>query len=109
MEEPTIYLRNVHREKNDRSVSVHNCGDVWLKSAEACSGKEITGLLKKTIMMMKNNYYDDTKIVKLHVSRLLRGKLEADRSRLGQIHPFTVIIVRIKAPAHGTVVICIYV
>ena len=29
---PTIYHRNVRREKNERSVSVHtsvNCGDVW--------------------------------------------------------------------------------
>ena len=43
-----INRRNVRREKNDRSVSVHtsvDCGDVWLKkiSAEACSGKEIAG------------------------------------------------------------------
>ena len=32
MEEPTIYHRNVRREKNERSVSVHtsvDCGDVW--------------------------------------------------------------------------------
>ena len=29
---PTIYRRNVRREKNERSVSVHtyvDCGDVW--------------------------------------------------------------------------------
>ena len=30
-------------------------------SAEACSGKEIAGLLRKMMMMMNN---DDTKIVK---------------------------------------------
>ena len=50
-------------------------------SAEACSGKEIAGLLKK-MMMMKNNY-DDTKIEKLHVSGFSRGKLEAGRNELG--------------------------
>ena len=54
---PTIYHRNVRREKNERSVSVHtsvDCGDVGEEiSAEACSGKEIAGLLKK-MMMMKN-------------------------------------------------------
>ena len=29
---PTIYHRNIQREKNERSVSVHtsvDCGDVW--------------------------------------------------------------------------------
>ena len=49
-------------------------------SAEACSGKEIAGLLKK--MMMKNNY-DDTKIEKLHMSGFSRGKPEAGRNELG--------------------------
>ena len=48
-------------------------------SAEACSGKEIAGLLKK--MMMKNN--DDTTIEKLHMSGFLRGKLEVGRNELG--------------------------
>ena len=45
-------------------------------SAEACSGKEIAGLLKK-MMMMK------TKIEKLHMSGFSRGKLEAGRNELG--------------------------
>ena len=44
---PTIYRRNLRREKNDRLVSVHTS-----ISAEACSGKEIAGLLKKMMMMM---------------------------------------------------------
>ena len=51
-------------------------------SAEACSDKEIAGLLRKMIMMMINNY-DDTKIVKSPVSRFSRGKLEAGRNELG--------------------------
>ena len=46
-------------------------------SAEACSGKEIAGLLKK-MMMMKN-----MKIEKLHMSGFSRGKLEAGRNELG--------------------------
>ena len=54
-------------------------------SAEACSGKEIAGLLKKKMMMMmmmmKN--YDDTKIEKLHMSGFSRGKPEAGRNELG--------------------------
>ena len=32
MKSPTIYRRNVRREKNDRLVSVHtsiDCGEVW--------------------------------------------------------------------------------
>ena len=48
-------------------------------SAEACSGKEIAGLLKK-IMMMNNMM---TKIEKLHMSGFSRGKLEAGRNELG--------------------------
>ena len=48
-------------------------------SAEACSGKERAGLLRKMIMMMMNNY-DDTKIVKSRVSGFSRGKLEAGRN-----------------------------
>ena len=56
-------------------------------SAEACSGKEIAGLLKKMMMMMmmmmmKNNY-DDTKIEKLCMSGFSRGKPEAGRNELG--------------------------
>ena len=50
-------------------------------SAEACSGKEIAGLLRKMMMMMNN--YDDTKIVKSRVSGFSRGKLEAGRNELG--------------------------
>ena len=45
-------------------------------SAEACSGKEIAGLLKK-MMMMKNMTQ------KLHMSGFSRGKLEAGRNELG--------------------------
>ena len=45
-----VYLRNVRQENNDCSVPVHTSvdyGDVCEKiSAEACSGKEISGLLK---------------------------------------------------------------
>ena len=45
-------------------------------SAEACSVKEITGLLR----MMMNNY--NTKIVKSRVSGFSRAKLEAGRNGL---------------------------
>ena len=45
-------------------------------SAEACSGKEIAGLLKKMNMMTR-------KIEKLHMSGFSRGKLEAGRNELG--------------------------
>ena len=48
-------------------------------SAEACSGKEIAGLLKK--MMIKNMM--TPKIVKSRVSGFSRGKLEAGRNELG--------------------------
>ena len=51
-------------------------------SAEACSGKEIAGLLKKMKMMMMKEY-DDTKIEKLHMSVFSRGKPEAGRNELG--------------------------
>ena len=51
-------------------------------SAEACSGKEIEGLLRKMRRrMMMNN--DNTKIVKSRVSGFSRGKLEAGRNELG--------------------------
>ena len=50
-------------------------------SAEACSGKEIAGLLRKMMMMMNN--YDDTQIVKSRMSGFSRGKLEAGRNELG--------------------------
>ena len=46
-------------------------------SAEACSGKEIAGLLRKMGMMTMMNNYDDTKIVKSRVSGFSRAKLEA--------------------------------
>ena len=50
---PTIYRRNLRREKNDRLVSVHTMETFGKKiSAEACSGKEIAGLLRKMMMMM---------------------------------------------------------
>ena len=56
-------------------------------SAEACSGKEIAGLLRKIMMMMMMmmmmNNYDDTKILKLRRSGFSRGKLEAGRNELG--------------------------
>ena len=57
---PTIYHRNVRREKNKRSVSVHTSVDCVETfgveiSAEACSGKEIAGLLRKMMMMMMMN------------------------------------------------------
>ena len=50
-------------------------------SAEARSGKELPGLLKKMMMMMMMmmNNYDDTKIVKSCMSGFSRGKLEAGR------------------------------
>ena len=48
-------------------------------SAEACSGKEIAGLLRKIIMMMMMMM----KIVKSRVSGFSRGKLEAGRNELG--------------------------
>ena len=47
-------------------------------SAEACSGKEIAGLLKKMMMMMKEY---DTKIE--HMSGFSCGKPEAGRNELG--------------------------
>ena len=43
-------------------------------SAEASSGKEIAGLLRKMIMMMTQ---------KLHMSGFSRGKPEAGRNELG--------------------------
>ena len=51
-------------------------------SAEACSGKEIAGLLRKIIMMMMMNN-DDTKILKSRRSGFSRGKLEAGGNELG--------------------------
>ena len=60
-------------------------------SAEACSGKEIAGLLKKMMMMMmmmmkKNmidNIYDDTKIVKIACERILAWKTGGRWNELG--------------------------
>ena len=52
-------------------------------SAEACSGKEIAGLLRMMMMMMMMNNYDDTKILKSRRSGFSRGKLEAGRNELG--------------------------
>ena len=48
-------------------------------SAEACSGKEIAGLLRKMMMMMMS---DETKIVKSRVSGFSRAKLEAGKNGL---------------------------
>ena len=45
-------------------------------SAEACSGKELAGLLRKMIMMM------NMMTRKLRVSGFSRGKLEAGRNEL---------------------------
>ena len=50
-------------------------------SAEACSGKEIAGLLKKKMMMMMKNM--TRKIVKSRMRGFSRGKLEAGLSELG--------------------------
>ena len=50
-------------------------------SAEACSGKEIAGLLKKMMMMMMMMMM--TKIEKSRMSGFSRGKLEAGRNELG--------------------------
>ena len=50
-------------------------------SAEACSGKEIAGLLKKMMMMMKNMM--TRKIVKSRTREFSRGKLEAGMNELG--------------------------
>ena len=79
MKSPTIYRRNLRREKNDRLVSVHtsiDCERFSEKiSAEACSGKEIAGLLKKMMM--------NREIAKLHMSGFSRGKPEAGRNELG--------------------------
>ena len=53
-------------------------------STEACSGKEIAGLLKKMMMMMmmmKNMM--TRKIVKSRMRGFSRGKLEAGRNELG--------------------------
>ena len=58
-------------------------------SAEACSGKEIAGLLKKMMMMMmmmmtmmmKNMM--TRKIVKSRMRGFSRGKLEAGKNELG--------------------------
>ena len=49
-------------------------------SAEACSGKEIAGLMRKIIMMMMMMMM---KIVKSRRSGISRGKLEAGRKELG--------------------------
>ena len=45
-------------------------------SAEACSGKEIAGLLRKIMIMMMTR--------KLRRSGFSRGKLEAGRNELGK-------------------------
>ena len=50
-------------------------------SAEACSSKEIAGLLRKEDD--DDDEYDDTKIVKSRVSGFSRGKLETGRNELG--------------------------
>ena len=69
-----IYRRNERQEKS---------------GTEACSGKEIAGLLKKKMMMVmimmkkKKKRKDDTKIVKSRVSGFSHGKLEAGRNELG--------------------------
>ena len=53
-------------------------------SAEACSGKEIAGLLRKmNDDDDDDDEYDDTKIVKSRMSGFSRGKLEAGRNELG--------------------------
>ena len=49
-------------------------------SADACSGKEIAGLLKK-MMMMKNMM--TLKFVKSRMRGFSRGKLEAGMNELG--------------------------
>ena len=51
-------------------------------SAEACSGKEIAGLLKKMMMMMMKNMMT-RKIVKSRMRGFSRGKLEAGMNELG--------------------------
>ena len=51
-------------------------------SAEACSGKEIAGLLKKMMMMMIKNRMT-RKIVKSRMRGFSRGKLEAGMNELG--------------------------
>ena len=51
------------------------------KFAEACSGKEIAGLLEKMMMMMKNMM--TRKIVKSSMRGFSRGKLEAGMNELG--------------------------
>ena len=66
---PAIYRKNLRREKNDRLVSVHtfiDYGDVWEKiSAEACSGKEIAGLLRKIMIMMMMMMNTSGKIISM--------------------------------------------
>ena len=53
-------------------------------SAEACSGKEIAGLLKKMmIMMMMMKNMMTRKIVKSRMRGFSRGKLEAGMNELG--------------------------
>ena len=49
-------------------------------SAEACSGKEIAGLLKKMMMMMMMMTRN---IVKFRMRGFSRGKLEAGMNELG--------------------------
>ena len=51
-------------------------------SAEACSGKEIAGLLKKMMMMMKNMMTRKSRNC-IYMSRFSRGKPEAGRNELG--------------------------
>ena len=52
-------------------------------SAEACSGKEIAGLLKKMMMMMMMKNMMTHKIVKSRMRGFSRGKLEAGMNKLG--------------------------
>ena len=82
VESPTIYRRNLRREKNHRLVSVHTSIDYTFGkkiSAEACSGKEIySGFTEDD-----DDDDDDTKILKSRRSGFSRGILEADRNELG--------------------------
>ena len=75
MKSPTIYRRNLRREKNDRLVSVHtsvDCGDVDSGFTEEDNDDDDD-----------DDEYDDTKIVKSRRSGFSRGKLEAGRNELG--------------------------
>ena len=80
---PTIYRRNLRREKKDRLVSGHTSidyGDVWKKSAPRLVLLGDSGFTEEDDDDDDDDD-DDTKILKSRRSGFSPGKLEAGRGR----------------------------